>query len=93
MPVTYKDVSRAEADRMGALCSSEAEYTDPVRVYSIGNYSKEFCGGPHVHSTGEIGHIRIVKQGVGGTGYSPPARLHLLIEPGIRQGGISMVYS
>ena len=62
MPVTYKDVSRAEADRMGALCSSEAEYTDPVRVYSIGNYSKEFCGGPHVHSTGEIGHIRIVKQ-------------------------------
>jgi alanyl-tRNA synthetase len=37
-------------------------------VYSIGYFSKEVCGGPHVNHTGELGHFKIVKQDAVGTG-------------------------
>jgi alanyl-tRNA synthetase len=33
-----------------------------VKVYSVGDFSKEVCGGPHVESTGSLGHFRIVKE-------------------------------
>ena len=33
-----------------------------VTVYTIGNVSKELCGGPHVQHTGELGHFKIVKE-------------------------------
>ncbi|MBS3166153.1 hypothetical protein J4444_03435, partial [Candidatus Woesearchaeota archaeon] len=37
-------------------------YPDVVSVYSIGNYSKEICGGPHVKNTKELGHFKILKE-------------------------------
>jgi alanyl-tRNA synthetase len=38
------------------------KYGEQVKVYSIGNFSKEVCGGPHVANTGELGHLRILKE-------------------------------
>ena len=51
----------------GAVHLEGEQYPEQVKVYFIGtslesNVSMEFCGGPHVKSTGEIGHIKIYKQ-------------------------------
>jgi len=51
-----------EAIRDGALHFFAERYGDKVKVYSIGSFSQEICGGPHVIRTGEIGHVRILKQ-------------------------------
>ncbi len=44
------------------------EYPDQVKVYSIGGFSKEVCGGPHVKSTGELGQFKIIKEESSGAG-------------------------
>ena len=49
-----------EARQSGAI--GLFTYDDPVRVYSIGDYSKEFCGGPHVDNTAELGVFHITKE-------------------------------
>ena len=59
--VTYKMMSREEAFKIGAKAFFKEKYPDTVKVYFVGNYSKEFCGGPHVQNTGEIGAIQIYK--------------------------------
>ena len=51
-----------EAIKSGALAFFKQKYPDRVSVYSIGDYSKELCGGPHVKKTGEIGKVKIVKE-------------------------------
>ena len=38
------------------------KYPDIVTVYTIGDVSKEICGGPHVTNTGNLGHFKIVKE-------------------------------
>ena len=38
------------------------KYPDQVTVYSIGDISKELCGGPHVKNTKELGHFKITKE-------------------------------
>jgi len=50
------------AKAQGALGVFEAKYGDKVSVYSAVGFSKEICGGPHVASTGELGHFKIVKE-------------------------------
>ena len=40
----------------------ENKYGDKVKVYTIGDFSKEICGGPHVERTGNMGHFRITKE-------------------------------
>ena len=63
LPITHTDMPRTEAEALGAKCSSESSYGEVVRVYTIGDgYSREFCGGPHIASTKEIGTLKIVKQ-------------------------------
>ncbi len=62
LPVSWKIVSLDEAKKMGALGLFEHKYGDKVKVYSVGDYSVEVCGGPHVEHTGEIGSFRIVKE-------------------------------
>ncbi len=52
-----------EARRRGALAFFEEKYGDIVRVISIEGISSEFCGGTHVKNTGEIGIIKILKEG------------------------------
>lgn len=51
----------------GALAFFAEKYGDQVKVYSIGDFSREVCGGPHVQATGELGRFRLLKQeAVGG---------------------------
>jgi len=45
----------------GALAFFGERYGDPVKVYKIGDYSMEVCGGPHVQHTSGMGHFRIIK--------------------------------
>jgi len=60
--VTYQDLPLEEAEKLGAIGLFEEKYGDVVRVYKIGDFSLEFCGGPHVKNTQELGHFKIVKE-------------------------------
>ncbi|MCF2137365.1 MAG: alanine--tRNA ligase [Candidatus Thorarchaeota archaeon] len=51
-----------DAIASGALAFFKETYGDEVSVYSMGDFSKEVCGGPHVQRTGELGHFKIIKQ-------------------------------
>lgn len=62
LPVKMKMMTFAEAKKKGALAFFGERYGQKVKVYSIGDYSQEVCGGPHVSSTGEIGGVKIVKE-------------------------------
>jgi alanyl-tRNA synthetase len=67
LPVKYKILAKKKALKTGAVHAFNEKYADTVKVYFVGeniqdSFSKEFCGGPHVTSTGEIGHVRIKKQ-------------------------------
>ena len=61
-PVTVKEMSKDEAVKSGAECRFIEKYPDIVTVYSIGDFSSELCGGPHVKHTGELGHFKIKKE-------------------------------
>lgn len=60
LPVVFRDMPIEEARNLGAI--GVFSYDDVVRVYFIGDYSKEFCGGPHVDNTADLGVFRIVKE-------------------------------
>lgn len=62
IPVTVEEMPKEEAIKSGAECMFIEKYPDIVTVYSIGNISKELCGGPHVKNTNELGHFRIIKE-------------------------------
>ena len=62
LKVTKETMSKEEAIKSGAECMFIEKYPDIVTVYSIGDISRELCGGPHVNSTGEIGHFHIKKE-------------------------------
>ncbi len=60
--VIRKEMSLKDAEKLGAEKEFGQKYPDRVSVYFVGDYSKEFCGGPHVQHTAEIGHFKIVKE-------------------------------
>jgi len=60
--VTFKVMSPEEAEKQGALGFFGEKYGDQVKVYSVGDVSKEICSGPHVGRSGELGKFRITKQ-------------------------------
>lgn len=62
IPVIVEEMSKQEAIDSGAECMFIEKYPDVVTVYSIGNISKELCGGPHVQNTKELGHFKIKKE-------------------------------
>jgi alanyl-tRNA synthetase len=68
IPVVGEAMPRDQADRLGAEREFGHRYPDVVSVYTIGELSKEFCGGPHVPSTGAVGRFRILKQESSGAG-------------------------
>lgn len=61
IPVFYKDLPKEEAFNIGAKSFFKEKYPKIVKIYFVGDYSKEFCGGPHVENTKEIGKINIYK--------------------------------
>jgi len=61
LEVSYKIIPKDEAMKIGAKSFFREKYPDMVKIYFVGNYSKEFCGGPHVKNTKEIGKILIYK--------------------------------
>jgi alanyl-tRNA synthetase len=68
VPVTWVEMSVEEAKDQGAIGLFEARYGERVKVYQIGTFSKEICGGPHVEHTGELGRFKIVKEESAGRG-------------------------
>lgn len=62
VPVTMEEMTVEEAKDKGAIGVFTAKYGDKVKVYTIGKYSKEICGGPHAAHTGELHHFHIVKE-------------------------------
>ena len=60
--VECTEMSKEDAIKSGAECMFIEKYPDIVTVYSIGDVSKELCGGPHVKNTKEIGHFKIKKE-------------------------------
>lgn len=65
LPVHFEMLTVDEAKARGAIGLFEDKYAligDSIKVYFIGDYSKEICGGPHVQHTGELGSIKIAKE-------------------------------
>lgn len=68
LPVKMEEMFYEEALKSGALAFFKEKYPKIVKVYSIGDYSKEICAGPHVKHTGELGRFKIVKEQSSGAG-------------------------
>lgn len=62
LPVKCEEMTLEEAKKTGATGLFENKYGDKVKVYSIGEFSKEICGGPHVSHTGVLGTFKILKE-------------------------------
>ena len=61
-PVTMEEMTVAEAKAQGAMGLFESKYGDKVKVYTMGKYSKEICGGPHAANTGDLVSFKIQKE-------------------------------
>jgi alanyl-tRNA synthetase len=68
LPVVWAEMGVEDAKQAGAIGLFEERYGDQVKVYTIGDFSKEICGGPHVEHTGELGRFRIAKEEAVGAG-------------------------
>jgi len=62
LPVSMKIATLDEARKEGAFAFFDEKYGEKVKVYTIGDFSKEVCGGPHVEHTGVLGRFKITKE-------------------------------
>ena len=62
VPVTMEEMTVAEAKEQGAMGLFESKYGEKVKVYTMGPYSKEICGGPHAENTGDLVSFKIQKE-------------------------------
>ncbi len=62
LPVTMEVMTLEQAKASGAIALFGEKYQEKVKVYTIGDFSKEVCGGPHVEHTGALGKFTIQKE-------------------------------
>lgn len=62
VPVVMTETTVEEAKKEGAIGLFESKYGERVRMYTMGEYSKEICGGPHASHTGELVSFKILKE-------------------------------
>ena len=62
LPVVCREMSPDAARAEGAIGLFGNKYGDIVKVYSMGDFSKEICGGPHATHTGQLGGFKILKE-------------------------------
>ena len=62
LPVTMEVMSLETAKASGAIALFGEKYESQVKVYTMGDFSREVCGGPHVEHTGVLGKFRIQKE-------------------------------
>jgi len=62
LPIVCEEMSVDEARAAGAMGLFGDRYSERVKVYTMGDVSKEICGGPHAANTGDLGHFRILKE-------------------------------
>ncbi|MFA6307653.1 MAG: alanine--tRNA ligase [Patescibacteria group bacterium] len=62
LTVSFAEMSVAEAKKQGAIGLFGDKYGEKIKVYSVGDFSKEICGGPHVKNTKELGKFTIKKE-------------------------------
>ena len=62
IPVVCEEMSLEDAKKTGAMGVFENKYGDVVKVYTMGDVSKEICGGPHAKNTGDLVSFKIVKE-------------------------------
>ena len=68
LPVVCEEMSLEEAKKSGAIGLFENKYGEKVKVYTIGDFSKEICGGPHVKHTAQLGKFKIKKEEASSSG-------------------------
>jgi len=62
LEVTLEEMTLEEAKKQRAMGVFESKYGEKVKVYTIDDFSKEICAGPHVERTGQLGHFKIIKE-------------------------------
>ena len=68
LDVKCEEMKKEDAVKSGAECMFIEKYPDIVTVYTIGDVSKELCGGPHVKNTSELGKFKIKKEEASSSG-------------------------
>lgn len=68
LEVKKEEMPYQEAIKSGALAFFKEKYPEIVSVYSIYNFSKEICAGPHINRTSELGNFKIIKEESAGAG-------------------------
>jgi len=62
------EMPKSEALKIAKISFDPAKYGEIVKVYKIGDFSIELCGGPHIQRTGDLGHFKITKEESSGAG-------------------------
>jgi len=62
LEVKKEEMNYEEAIKLGTLAFFKEKYPEKVSVYSIGDFSKEICAGPHIKKTSELGTFKIIKE-------------------------------